>query len=149
MCSTMLRLLPFLLLIGCTPRDAWRSKHGIHVWEEGLPYYFTPEQLEVQTQHVIDGLVELYPRSWVERSVGAAWLYVSPDPVECPGYPEGCNGTVIAPTVQVRAMPCVWNTAFNHELLHFLLFWITGDYDGNHTRPEVWQIAAGTQGVCE
>jgi hypothetical protein len=114
-----------------------------------LSDYFTPEQLDVQTEHAIEGLSTLYPREWVVRSVGAAWLYVSPDPVECPGYPEGCNGTVIAPTIQIRAMPCVWRTAFTHELLHFVLFWLTGDYDSPHARPEVWAIAAGDLGPCD
>lgn len=150
----MKRLLILFLLSACAP--------GLVpdiVTEKGVSIFFrgstTWEKVDVDEQEAwfvarLDRVSNGY-RSWdVDRSLAKVEVDLYDDKIECGrASPTGyCNGLQNYNVLLIRNMGCVFNSAYTHELMHWLQQDIKNYTDYNHEEQNIWPIADGAPRGC-
>lgn len=126
---------------------AWRSPLGVGVFQQGLPDYMTPEQLDEQVGTVVDRLEEVgYSRSKMLSCLAAGThpnVWFVPKAFRCNDWTDQkCNGVQQVSTIIIAAMPCRYHTALMHEFGHYFQMCADGGtYDPDHTQTWVWEAA--------
>jgi hypothetical protein len=117
--------------------------------------WLSPEVLDTSALHVLFGLTELDLPLWLMAdTTRSARVEVFAEAWVCVGRyggPEGaatCEGQQFDYKLRVAKAPCVWTTAFSHELTHLLLSVAAGDPDSGHEWKEAWKPAGELLGPC-
>lgn len=131
----------------------WAPDHvtgsGVQIIYKSDKTWWKPEQIDKQELHLLNGLKEagLYPDAAEALSQVTAYIY--PDKMPCPSSPTGyCNGLQDYTNIYVRDMGCPYNSAYTHELAH----WIqqaAGVDDYNHEEKALWEIADSSPKKCD
>lgn len=149
--GTILLLVPVLL--GCMGHeDCELTAYGVCItgaaWDAG-----TVEAMEAQ---LLDGLsANGWPPSGVKSSLRQSKVTVLVAPFTCGYELDGdwvngkCAGQEDGPDMWVVAYPCLWETAYRHELGHWIQLNVRGITDLEHKDPTVWPVVdAVPEGAC-
>lgn len=159
-CAGAMALCVLFAALGCNGIDAdgatfaWQSPtYGIGMLPGPQQNYLTPEVVDVSAAHMLDGFRTLgigVPYR-LDFDVESVRLDVRPEPWPCPqpGAPGAtCEGQQLDFKLMLATQPCVWRTAFMHELTHLLLAEATGNADPDHARTDVWPLTGDLLGPC-
>ncbi len=143
------------LLTGCYDDGiAWTSPLGVDMLTEGLPDYFTPEQLDEQVGYAVDRLTEagLSRKKLIEclDFPGGPRIWVVPNPYRCNDWTDRkCNGSQLVQTIIIVAKPCRYETALMHEFGHYFQMCAeNGLEDVNHEETRVWSAVGPFMRTC-
>jgi hypothetical protein len=149
--ATLLATGPFLLFLGCPTYP-----HPDFVSEAGIRFYFytelwNPEDIKRQEQWFVEELSknDQYPIKKIKEALVGVEVYVYADPVKCSISSTGlCNGVQNLWFIYLHNTGSVCNSAFSHELLHFLQYRLHSNVDYEHKETELWIIADGHYPDC-
>lgn len=139
-------------LSSCGPRPDLVSDKGVSFFfidGEGWP---KPDIDEQESWFVarLDPLSNGYHYWDVEREMRVVEVDVYKDPIPCgKSSPTGlCEGLQYDNVLQVHNKGCVFNSAYTHELMHWLQESIKGYTDYDHGEQNIWPIADGAPHGC-
>lgn len=150
--KSMKTLLFFAVLaacLGCSDNADFVSQHGVRFFYQKGANGWNETQINSQESHFLDKLREagIYPDA--EKALAEATAYIYPDKIPCgSSSPTGyCNGLQDYSNVHVRDMGCPYNSAYTHELAHWVQQ-VAGINDYSHTESILWNIADSAPEKC-
>lgn len=132
-----------LICTACAPPLNYITKHGLRVRiADGVQ----------QTQTEVESATEAVVQSLGDRWFGGTkqtrdWLWglsvwVDNGSVPCPGQgkDDRCYGLASEYGIRYQWFPCIAQSAFIHELIHYLMMRNNGWYDYEHVSYEIWGV---------
>lgn len=135
------------LIAGCNPPPDFVTAYGVAVYTHGQGWLDQTEAEEMEW-YVVATLprVRDYPRDEVEDCLSEAVVELITDPMHC-GFK--CAGDQHGNLLHVLEATCHWESAYVHELLHWMQECVDRTYDPNHVESEVWAVNAERPLLCE
>lgn len=124
------------------------SEHGVSFFWRGAQW--TPEDIAEQENWFLENVPgDRYPQNKVLEAMSWAEVYLTPDPIPCQGSRTGfCNGLQDYERLHVRDLGCPFNSAYTHELGHWLQQILNRD-DYQHLEKDFWEVADGRPRSCK
>lgn len=129
------------------------SKHGASIYFRSPAVTWTKGEVDEQEDWFIERLSvnPKYPQKTILGALSRVEALVHMDPIECGTLsPTGlCNGLQSGPRLEVRAFSCVFQSAYTHEVFHWLQQQSYGDPDLYHTETSAWAVADSSPRTCQ
>ncbi|MFN7133873.1 MAG: hypothetical protein ACK4N5_17490 [Myxococcales bacterium] len=133
--------LALTLLAGCAAPPDFVTCHGVAFYLQGTSA-FTREQAELLEHDFLrrlDDATALHGPAR-ERCLQVTRVVVTPEPFSCSADPDRtCAGEQYGPTLKIAARDCPFQSAYVHELLHWLQECSEGLLDYAHESP-AWTV---------
>lgn len=133
--------------VGCGENPDYTSRHGVRIFYQDENNWWEPYQVDAQESFLLDQLKQANLHPHAEEAISFVTAYVFPDKIRCNGSTGYCNGLQDYTNIYVRNMGCPYNTAYAHELAHWIQQ-MAGIYDYNHTEKALWEIADSAPAEC-
>ncbi len=142
-----------LAALGCEPPPDFVTRHGVAFHLQGT-HACSREQAEAMESEFLarlDAEVALTGRRRAECMAQARVVF-EPGLFPCTGEPgRTCAGEQVGGTLRLAALACPYQTAYIHELLHWLQECMDGQVDYDHQAPTwrvVWDQLAASRERC-
>lgn len=129
-----------LFLTGCAAQRP--SLYGV----DGSAHYGLPEAnreaISAMEEHLARSLVrELgWPPERVREAISLAVVHWESEPWVGPDGGTWAGGTW-GREIHVAVRPCLWESAYRHELMHIIGSWVAADPDKGHQHAKWWALA--------
>lgn len=147
--KTLLFFAIFTICFACSNSADFVSQHGVRLFYQKGANRWDEAQVNNQELYFLDKLKKAGIYLEADKALAEAAAYIYPDKIACgSSSPTGyCNGLQDYSSVHVRDMGCPYNSAYTHELAH----WVqqaAGVSDYSHTESMLWNIANSAPEKC-